>query len=82
MSDRALKAEIVDVLSVTLRVPCDRITEEFSPAECDTWDSVRHLMIMLAIEDRFGITFDEREITELTNVATISSAVQTHLLAK
>src|SRR5262249_52311440 len=52
-----LNSSLVDVLSVTLRVPADRISDEFSPAECANWDSVRHLMLMLAIEDRFEISF-------------------------
>jgi acyl carrier protein len=79
MSDRSLDEGIVDVLSIVLRVPESAITSDFSPAQCETWDSVRHLMIMLAIEEKFGVTFDEKQITSLTNRATIAAAVQTQL---
>lgn len=82
MSDRTLDSDIIDVLSVTLRVPPDRITGDFSPEQCDTWDSVRHLMIMLAIEDKFGITFAESEIMNSTTLAAISAAVRAHLAGK
>jgi acyl carrier protein len=77
-----LNSTLMDVLSVTLRVPADRISEDFSPADCSNWDSVRHLMLMLAIEDKFEISFSEKEIAELRRFATIRDAVQTHVARK
>jgi len=77
-----LNSSLVDVLSVTLRVPADRISDDFSPAECANWDSIRHLMLMLAIEDKFEISFSEREIAELRRFATIRDAVRTHVARK
>jgi acyl carrier protein len=79
MSPPDLRSVVVDVLSVTLRVSADGIGDDFSPAQCETWDSVRHLMIMLAIEEKFSIAFGERELSELVNVAGIVSAVRAHL---
>lgn len=79
MSDRSLDEGIVDVLSVMLRVPASAITSDFSPVQCETWDSVRHLMIMLAIEEKFGVTFDEKQITSLTSPAAIAAAVHARL---
>jgi acyl carrier protein len=77
-----LNSSLVDVLSVTLRVPVDRISDDFSPADCPNWDSVRHLMLMLAIEDKFEISFSEKEIAELRRFATIRDAVRTHVARK
>jgi acyl carrier protein len=77
-----LDSTLVDVLSVTLRVPAERISDEFSPADCSNWDSVRHLMLMLAIEDKFEISFSEREIAELRKFTTIRDAVRTHVARK
>ena len=77
-----LNSSLVDVLSITLRVPVDRISDDFSPADCSNWDSVRHLMLMLAIEDKFEISFSEKEIAELRRFATIRDAVRTHVARK
>jgi acyl carrier protein len=77
-----LNSSLVDVLSITLRVPVDRISDDFSPADCPNWDSVRHLMLMLAIEDKFEISFSEKEIAELRRFATIRDAVRTHVARK
>lgn len=78
----AVDESIIDVLSVILRVPPAQITDDFSPARCETWDSVRHLMIVLAIEDKFGVTFDEKQIESLTSPTAIAGAVQAQLAKK
>jgi acyl carrier protein len=82
ISDSSINEEIINVLAVLLRVRPAQIAANFSPAQCDTWDSVRHLMIMLAIEDKFGVIFDEKEIATLTSPAAIGTAVQAHLAKK
>jgi acyl carrier protein len=77
-----LNSSLADVLSVTLRVPTESIRDDFSPAECANWDSIRHLMLMLAIEDKFEISFSEKEIAELRQFATIRDAVHAHVARK
>ena len=79
MSGRSLDEGIADVLSVMLRVPVSVITGDFSPAQSEAWDSVRHLMIILAIEERFGVTFDEKEIGSLTSPIALAAAVRARL---
>jgi len=81
-SNNSLNDGIIDVLSVILRVPSSQITAEFSPSHCEAWDSVRHLMIMLAIEDRYGVTFDEKQIASLTSPLAIGKAVRAQLAKK
>jgi acyl carrier protein len=80
MLDGSLDESIVDVLSILLRVPAAAITKDFSQSHCETWDSVRHLMIMLAIEEKFDVTFDEKEIGSLTSAGAIATAVQARLV--
>jgi len=82
ISDSSVQEGIIDVLAVLLRVPPAQITADFSPTQCETWDSVRHLMIMLAIEDKFGVTFDEKQIAALTSPAAIGNAVRSQLANK
>jgi len=79
MNPPDVRSTIIDVLSVTLRVPANRISDDFSSAQCKTWDSVKHLMIMLAIEEKFSIVFDEKELSDLTTFAGIAGAVRAHL---
>jgi acyl carrier protein len=64
-----LKQVLLDVLDV------DSISDSDSVETIQSWDSVRHLNLILAIEERFGFTFEADEIPELTSVRAISEAV-------
>jgi acyl carrier protein len=64
-----LKQVLEDVLEV------DSISEEDSAQTIRTWDSVRHLNLILALEERFGLTFDTDEIPELISVRAIAGAL-------
>ena len=36
--------------------------------DVDGWDSLSHAMLIVAIESRFGITFEQRELLTFKNV--------------
>jgi acyl carrier protein len=40
-----------------------------------SWDSLRHLNLILALEEHFGVTFEPEEIPELTSVEKLSEAI-------
>ncbi|MGE5648164.1 MAG: acyl carrier protein [Acidobacteriota bacterium] len=64
-----LKEVFLDVLDV------DSIAETDSVETIESWDSVRHLNLILAIEERFGFTFEADEIPALISVKAIQSAL-------
>lgn len=74
-----IKARLADILAVILGVSREKITDSFSPENCETWDSVRHLRLVLAAEERFGIQFDETEIEHLTTLRALAEAVASRL---
>lgn len=49
-----------------LEIPADRITPTSTPDTLAGWDSVRHMNLILALEEELGIEFSESEI-EATN---------------
>jgi len=60
-----LKAIMADVLNIQK----DKITYDISMDNCDTWDSLKHMELIVAIEQRFKITFTADEIVTMTNFA-------------
>lgn len=70
-----LRARVIDILATTLDIEPDRIGEDFSPVQCEAWDSICHLTLILAIEDDFGITFEESQIWNLMSLAALEAAV-------
>jgi acyl carrier protein len=65
-----------DLKQVFLNVlDLDAISESDSAETVKSWDSVRHLNLILAIEERFGLTFEIDEIPEMVSVRAIAEAL-------
>jgi acyl carrier protein len=45
-------------------------------ADVDDWDSLKHVELILVVEDEFGVRFDESEFAELNSLAAIVQAVE------
>jgi acyl carrier protein len=64
-----LKQVLLDVLEVR------SISDKDSVETISSWDSVRHLSLIMALEERFGVAFEADEIPELISVAAIRDAL-------
>jgi acyl carrier protein len=49
-------------------LPIEQIHPESSPDTIETWDSLKHLDIVLALEQEFGVQFSPEEIEQLLSV--------------
>ncbi len=68
-----MREDLKEVLENVLDV--DSISESDSAKTVRNWDSVRHLNLILALEERFGISFEADEIPELVSVRAIAHAI-------
>ncbi len=66
--------ELREILTSVLEV--DAISDEDSSETIPSWDSVRHLSLIMAIEEHYGITFEADEISNLVSVRAIAAAVE------
>ncbi|WP_372916969.1 acyl carrier protein [Sandarakinorhabdus sp.] len=68
--------QIRDVFLTELGIP----PEDFSPGlaygAVPEWDSASHMVIVTALEERFGIMFESEELVELSTVARIEQALR------
>lgn len=60
-------------------VPLEQVSMGSSPDSIDTWDSLHHLNLVLALEQEFGIQFTPEEIEQLLSVDLIVSLVEEKL---
>jgi len=51
-----------------LEVPAAKISLDSSPETIDTWDSVHHLNLVLALEQEFGLQFEPEEIDQMKDI--------------
>ncbi len=54
---------------------------DLSRSEIPQWDSLKHVEIVFALEDRYNVQFDEAEFAGLTTVAVIAASLRAHLAA-
>ena len=72
------ETEVGDLLARILGVH-DRPAAELIRADMAEWDSLKHMEIIFALEDRYDVRFDESEFPALDSTAAIASALQRHL---
>jgi acyl carrier protein len=59
-----------------LQVAPEKITESTTPEEIESWDSVQHLNLILALETQFGLEFEPEEIEQMKSIGKIASLVE------
>jgi len=70
-----LRALVADVLGID----AGDIGPGSGPGTTENWDSLAHLSIITAIEERFGIKFGMAEIRGFDNLETMSQALAARL---
>jgi acyl carrier protein len=64
-----------DVIAEVLRIDVSKITPDLSIHQTATWNSLTHIELVVAIEDRFRIQLTEDEIVALTTVDKIEKTL-------
>jgi acyl carrier protein len=71
-----VKERVFKVVSQVMDVPADEINEESSPDTIEAWDSLKHMNLVLALEEEFGVQFTDEQIMEMLSVALIIEIVK------
>ena len=68
---------IKEVMAQVLQVDAASIDEGTSTNSVERWDSLRHMQLILALEDEFGIQFPDEMIPNLLTYSALDAAVST-----
>jgi len=71
-----LEAKVKEVLSRILEITVEEIDEETSPDTVDSWDSLQHMKLIMALEEEFGVQFANAQIVEMLNLPLIVTALK------
>ena len=74
--------KIFKILSRILKIPLNKIDDNFEMNKVSQWDSVAHLDIISTCEDEFNIQFDASEISKLINLKNINKIIQQKIKEK
>lgn len=78
MDDRALQ----EVLATVLEVPAESIGPATDMDTVPSWDSLRHLTLVLALESEFGVQIPDEEAGSITSYPLIKLVLSELLEAK
>ncbi len=70
-----MRDDIKKVLASVLGVKPSQVRDDASVTTVQEWDSVKQIKLILALEDRFGVTFEDEEIAELISLDAIERAL-------
>jgi acyl carrier protein len=68
--------QVRGIASDIFGVPADRITAESSPETIENWDSMQHLNLVLAIEEKFGVQLEPEDIEQMKNIDAVAALVE------
>ncbi len=64
------------VMSSVFGIDASQLNADASSTTIAEWDSVRHLQLMLAVEEEFGLQFEVDELVSLRSLASIEDRLR------
>ena len=68
---------IKNIMAQVFQIDAASIDAGTSPESVERWDSLKHMQLIMALEDEFGIQFSDEVIPELLSFAAIVDQVET-----
>ena len=70
---------IKEILASVFSVDKSIINDQSSPENIETWDSLQHMNMIVALEEEFGITFNDEQITSMLDFKSVVEAVESNI---
>ena len=70
MTDSMLD-QVRQLVSDIFAVPVELVEEDSSPETIGAWDSMQHLNLVLAVEEKFNVRFSPEEMEQMRGVRQI-----------
>jgi acyl carrier protein len=63
--------KVETLLAEVLQVPVSTITDDLEMQNTDVWDSLKHMELVVSLEERFGIQLSFEDIVTMRSVGEI-----------
>ncbi len=64
---------LIEVIADALEVPAGELTANSTSEDLQQWDSLAHLRVCMAIEERYGVSIEMERIPELDSVSKLAT---------
>jgi acyl carrier protein len=75
MNNQEVQDSVCEVLGVAFELG-QPVNPGFCREQQPAWDSLKHIEVVFALEDRFGVRFSEADMPQLDSVSKITQRVE------
>ncbi len=75
-----VKDKILAVMAAVFEIEVINIPENAAPELIDEWDSLKHMSLIVALEEEFSIRFTDNEMTYLLNLELILQVISSKIV--
>ena len=68
--------EVRQILANSLQLAGDQVSDDLQQETCSEWTSLNHMMLLLGLEERFGVSFSIDEMLSMTSMLQILSTLE------
>lgn len=69
-----MKEKIIKVINEVFEI--DNANEQTSQKNCEQWDSLRHLNLILSLEEEFHTSFEPEEIAMMKDYSSVETMIK------
>lgn len=73
--------QVRSIASDIFGIPVDKITASSSPQTIENWDSIQHLNLVLALEEKFNLQLSPEEIEEIKSIGAGAKLIESKMQA-
>jgi len=70
-----IKIKVIDVISNVFNIEKSKINQKMNSDNVDGWDSLKHMNLIIALEEEFNINFQDFEIIQINSFKKIIEVI-------
>ena len=73
-----MNERLQNIMATVFDIKVEEINEQTSVENCEQWDSLQHMSLLVAIEEEFSICLDDDEVLRMKDFTSIIDVLETH----
>ena len=70
-----ISERIISVMSAVFEIPANQIQNDSSPDTIESWDSLKQMNLIVALEEEFDLVFSDQQIFDMINFVLINNII-------
>lgn len=71
--------KIKSVMAAVLKIKKEEINDDSSPHTITSWDSLKHINLVVALEEEFDIELEDEEIASMVSYPIVYATIQAYV---